>query len=221
MALDKLVDSSQLDADLTSVANAIRSKGGTSGQLAFPAGFVSAVGAIPTGGGASGETVIASGTFAGNNNYYITVPVGTKMPQTDFIFQFWADGEEDFPYDTNHKFAAGALLALKNFVIYDLSSTGSKSADGQISVNVDNSGTVTTVAMRPIFFTYQTVRNAAIGTTAAGTQITNLKDVRNADSFSVSLNVGNSVYRFPPNITYNWRILYFGSDPQNDIVEVA
>lgn len=38
-------------ADLTSVANAIRTKGGTSAALAFPAGFVSAIGAIPTGGG--------------------------------------------------------------------------------------------------------------------------------------------------------------------------
>lgn len=38
--------------DLTSIANAIRTKGGTSAQLAFPAGFVSAVEDIP-----SGETV--------------------------------------------------------------------------------------------------------------------------------------------------------------------
>lgn len=50
MAVDKLVDSSQLDSDLTSVANAIRTKGGTSASLAFPADFVSAVNAIPTGG---------------------------------------------------------------------------------------------------------------------------------------------------------------------------
>lgn len=51
MAVDKLVDSTQLDADLTSVANAIRTKGGTSASLAFPSGFVSAINAIPTGGG--------------------------------------------------------------------------------------------------------------------------------------------------------------------------
>lgn len=51
MALDALVDSSQLNSDLTGIANAIRTKGGTSAQLAFPAGFVSAVEAIPTGGG--------------------------------------------------------------------------------------------------------------------------------------------------------------------------
>lgn len=51
MAVDKLVDSAQLDADLTSVANAIRTKGGTSASLAFPAGFVQAIEDIPTGGG--------------------------------------------------------------------------------------------------------------------------------------------------------------------------
>lgn len=47
MAVDKLVDSTQLDADLTSVASAIRSKGGTSGSLVFPSGFVSAVNDLP------------------------------------------------------------------------------------------------------------------------------------------------------------------------------
>lgn len=47
MPLDKLVDSATLDANLTSVANAIRAKGGTSGPMAFPTGFVAAVEAIP------------------------------------------------------------------------------------------------------------------------------------------------------------------------------
>ena len=51
MAIDKSIDSAQLDADLASVANAIRTKGGTSAQLAFPAEFVSAIEAIETGGG--------------------------------------------------------------------------------------------------------------------------------------------------------------------------
>ena len=39
MALDKAVDSAQLNADLTAVADAIRTKGGTSAQLAFPDGL--------------------------------------------------------------------------------------------------------------------------------------------------------------------------------------
>lgn len=60
MAVDKLVDSTQLDADLTSVANAIRTKGGTSASLAFPSGFVSAIADIPSGGG--GQTIYTSST---------------------------------------------------------------------------------------------------------------------------------------------------------------
>ena len=59
MSLDKLVDSTQLDSDLTSVANAIRAKSGGSGQLAFPSGFVSEIGNIPSGGG---QTVYVSST---------------------------------------------------------------------------------------------------------------------------------------------------------------
>ena len=37
--------------DLTSIADAIRTKGGTAASLTYPAGFVSAINAIPTGGG--------------------------------------------------------------------------------------------------------------------------------------------------------------------------
>lgn len=82
MAVDKLVDSTQLDADLTSVANAIRTKGGTSAQMAFPAGFVSAVQAIPTGTTPTGTkqiSITANGTttedVAAYANAEITVNV--------------------------------------------------------------------------------------------------------------------------------------------------
>lgn len=51
MGYDKVVDSTQLDADLTTVANAIRAKSGGSDSLAFPSGFVSEIGNISGGGG--------------------------------------------------------------------------------------------------------------------------------------------------------------------------
>ena len=65
MAVDKLVDSTQLNADLTSVANAIRAKGGTSASLAFPSGFVDAIEDIETGGGVtvSPLSVTTNGTY--------------------------------------------------------------------------------------------------------------------------------------------------------------
>lgn len=44
------------DTELTSIANAIRTKGGTSAQLTFPTDFVSAINAIPTGGSPNLQT---------------------------------------------------------------------------------------------------------------------------------------------------------------------
>ena len=49
MAYDKVVDSSVLDVNLTSVANAIREKAGSSDSFAFPQGFIDAISAIETG----------------------------------------------------------------------------------------------------------------------------------------------------------------------------
>ena len=94
MAVDKLVDSTQLDTDLTSVANAIRTKGGTSAQLAFPAGFVSAIDAIPTGGGTPTRTEwyrppdwpdISNLPFAGSYGAYMILDT-ERMPSRTFDF---------------------------------------------------------------------------------------------------------------------------------------
>ena len=60
MAVDKLVDSGQLDSDLEDVADAIRTKGGTSANLAFPNGFISAIENIPSG---STGAKFAKGSF--------------------------------------------------------------------------------------------------------------------------------------------------------------
>lgn len=98
MAVDKLVDSTQLDADLTSVANAIRTKGGTSASLAFPAGFVSAVEAIPTGGGGGVE----SGSFTPATNSDHTWDLGSATH-----LAFIADTS---PYGTGVRTIAAAII---------------------------------------------------------------------------------------------------------------
>lgn len=92
MAVDKLVDSTQLNTDLTSIANAIRTKGGTSAQLAFPSGFVTAIGNIPTGGGesivitdeanATGTTAVVTGDEISLITKTITLN-GTYDPDDD------------------------------------------------------------------------------------------------------------------------------------------
>jgi hypothetical protein len=67
-------------SDLTDIADAIRAKGGTSAQLAFPQGFVDAVEAIETGGGSlpanwkmiSGTVTVASSTTT------LKIPLGNS-----------------------------------------------------------------------------------------------------------------------------------------------
>ena len=49
MAEYKVIDTEQLNADLTSIAEAIRTKGDTSETLEFPEGFVSAIEGLPEG----------------------------------------------------------------------------------------------------------------------------------------------------------------------------
>lgn len=87
MALDKLVDSTQLDSNLTSVANAIRAKSGGTGQLAFPAGFVSEIGNISGGGGITPTgtkeiTITANGTTTEDVTAYASVLISTNVPSS-------------------------------------------------------------------------------------------------------------------------------------------
>ena len=100
MAYDKVIDSSKLDSDLTSVADAIRSKGGTSEALAFPAGFVSAIEAIEAGGGGGGGEVTPPTTPTdGGTRVYIHLEYGRTSPMLGVcpngtVTVDWGDGTE-------------------------------------------------------------------------------------------------------------------------------
>ena len=72
--------------DVSSIADAIRTKGGTSGSMIFPDGFLSAIGNIPT----SEPSTIISGTFTGTTNgeaKTITIPyTGSGYPVAGIVF---------------------------------------------------------------------------------------------------------------------------------------
>ena len=90
MAVDKLVDSSQLDSDLTSVANAIRTKGGTSASLAFPSGFVSAIqnlsgGGLPLLSTTSLGTLSTSSTSGADTTKSLSLASSTKWSDYDLL----------------------------------------------------------------------------------------------------------------------------------------
>jgi hypothetical protein len=217
MALDKLVDSTQLDSDLTSVANAIRAKSGGSSQLAFPAGFVSEIQAIPSGGG--GVQTVASGTFTGSGADSVYIPVGAKMPKTDFIINIWLENGTEIEYSSQYVQVIVQILAQKKFVMYDLSSDGQKANIGQCTYASNNSGTITN-RTAPGLSTHQyEIRNGAISVGGTMGNSSYQKVIRAATGFTVY--VAKSNVLFKSGYSYKWEILYFGSDAGNDIVEVA
>lgn len=100
--------------DLTSVANAIRTAGGTSAQLEFPTGFVNAIGNI-SGGGGGGNVV--GGTFTGTTagDKSISVPyTGNGFPIALMVFV--ADGSDNSSsdyYSLVQRYAISFLCILK------------------------------------------------------------------------------------------------------------
>lgn len=83
------------DSDLTAVANAIRTKGGTSAELEFPSGFVSAIAAIPSGGGGSLPSIIsalAGGSFTpASAELCRDIKIQHNMSTTPYAFLIWSE----------------------------------------------------------------------------------------------------------------------------------
>lgn len=99
MALDKLVDSSQLDADLTTVADAIRTKGGTSEQLSFPDGMAQAIADLPSGGSLpSVISKIDGGSFTFETSTLSTTPIQHSLGVQPVGVAIWAENETDLAY---------------------------------------------------------------------------------------------------------------------------
>jgi hypothetical protein len=212
MAVDKLVDSAQLDADLTSVANAIRTKGGTSAQLTFPAGFVQAIADLPTGGG-GGATVIASGTYTGAGTVNVDFPVGKKMPKKDFVFHLYAPDETVFAQNADYKIAQ--FHADSWGVQYDLSANSDDCT--RTTLVKYTVGASTLQAKGNWYIGY--VRNTSFSHLMQGNAGWN-RVKRDSNGFHILMRNYNELWYFPSGMTYNWELLYIGSDPTNDIVEV-
>lgn len=132
MAVDKLVDSTQLDSDLTSVANAIRSKGGTSAQMAFPTGFVSAVQAIPTGGDSIIRQIVSlgenslRGASIGEIGFFESLKTAgmhclAYLPQTEILVFPALTATQNYPFTDNvllQKLDIGETLPSGSFSTY-------------------------------------------------------------------------------------------------------
>ena len=113
MAVDKLVDSTQLDSDLTSVANAIRAKSGGSNQLAFPAGFVSEIQAIPSGGVGDQTISFLDWVQQGCNNAGAFVSSTTRITTKHMLYKCKSIS---IPTGVELALAVGTMPHITNFV---------------------------------------------------------------------------------------------------------
>ena len=96
-----MADYKVTDTELTSIANAIRTKGGTQEQLEWPTGFVNAIEAIPSGGtsiipGAKRLTPYATDNATGyiNGTNWIAYQGTYTANRTDFYELDPSDGRE-------------------------------------------------------------------------------------------------------------------------------
>lgn len=90
--------------DLTAVANAIRTRGGTNEQLVFPSGFVSAINAIPSGGGSGGTTLL------GQTPYKLTEDVDELLLRGDGEVDYQIETDTLFDFDLNNGSTSQAVL---------------------------------------------------------------------------------------------------------------
>ena len=77
MAVDRAIDSTEFDSKLTTVADAIRTAGGTTEPMSFPSGMVSAISELK-GGGVEPFTKIISGTIT-----FAEATTAFQLPETE------------------------------------------------------------------------------------------------------------------------------------------
>lgn len=172
---------------------------------------------IPTGG----AHLIASGTWTGDGDYKFKIPVGKKMPQTDFLFTLWVDIGTEFPYDNYNKFIVVNITALHRFASFDLSTDGEKRADKIFYVNENNDGTIGQRKQTMIWGIEQDLRTSVFSTNNPMGNPVAITVTKDQSGFSISADKSGTNYKFVSGMSYNWELLYIGNDPTNDIVEVA
>lgn len=145
----KVVDADQLDADLESVADAIRSKTGMQESLDFPAEFVRAVEGIEAGGGGTGGSDVVDALINGS----ITEISSDAAAIREFAFRgCTALASASFPLATEvGQYAFYGCTALSDFaanVVKTINSYAFYGCTRLISLNLPRANTLGTYAFR-------------------------------------------------------------------------
>lgn len=182
-------------------------------------------GSYEGGGGGSGFTTIASGTSVGSNNTDQSgrqrINVGKKMPQTDFYVLIWAPDGTEFAYSSNRQIIWMYGEAKSGFGHYDLvsnpSSTTARNFISEYSVDSNDSGTITNRSVVDPVRDGKQIYNGSVSSAQPNTTAI----YRQSDHFEILIGISNSAYIFPSSVTYNYEVVYFGTSPSTDIIEIT
>ena len=211
----------------TTLNNSLKVKGDANlvaGNIKKDVEIFGTTGSYEGGGGGSGLTTIASGTFVGNDNSDQNIPgrqqfsIGTKMAKTDFYVLVTANDGANIDKDTNRKFVWLYYQCDSSMGGFDLSTDGNKAfVAGSYHVDSDDSGTITTRNVCDAIRWGKQLYNGSISDVNPGW----FQIRKYSDRFDIALGQSNSVYRFTSECTYSWKVVYYGSNPSTDIVEIS
>ena len=177
------------DTELTSVADAIRTKGGTSASLVYPTGFVSAINAISTGTDVSDTTAAASDVRTGK---YFYTSAGVKTQGS------LANGSATTPATT---ITANPSISVDSSGLITATTSASQSVTPTVSAGYVSSGTAGTVTVSgsntsqlttqaaQIFHPSATDRSISSGTYLTGAQVVKGVWLTNLDAANIKKDV--------------------------------
>lgn len=189
------------DSNLTAIADAIRTKGGTSAALAFPTGFADAIAAIPSGGG--GASNFVTGTFKGTTSG-TTMDVDLAYTGSGYPLVIAISPPDGLYGEFANVLSAngiGMYLGIKyRFVAPNYTGTAGvdslclftmykSSASSGVCTNYSTSGT--------------TAYNNAAASSSGRDQVLKIKS-----STKLSVRIASGSNGFIPNVEYTYRIIY-------------
>lgn len=204
----------------------------TAANILSPYTAYGADGQKKTGTNPGGGIILASGTIVGNNSYQILLPVGKKMAETDFVFNIYLPKNTETAYitDANNKLILyGQIFVSKTTSRYDLSSDGTAiNCTSTLGYTLNNNGDITNIALDGVVAYDRSISETSLMAHTTGyyssnsvtTSLSNNTIKRDSNGFYIKFNHGAWQWKFRPEYTYNWEVIYFGTDPDNDIVEV-
>ena len=192
------------DTSLTSVADAIRTKGGTSAALDFPSGFVDAIGAIQTGGG--GASNVVTGTFKGTtSNAAMDVNLaydGDGYPIIVVIFPSEGAYDPDGTfYKTIQQYALIEAVLIKQKLAaptYNANNTYNYATFYSISKSSTTNNTSTSTNIK--------MNNNSYSSSDASYTINNILKIKSSKKLSIFIGSGN--YGAAVNVEYTYYVIY-------------